>query len=129
MERHENTSVSVLNYHFVWIVRKRKKLLEGKFDRRVKELIRECCAAKGWEILALETDVDHVHLFVNCFPTEAPAKIVGFVKGYTSHALRIEFPWVKEKLSSLWTRSYYVGTAGAVSSETIKKYVESQKKI
>ncbi len=33
----------------------------------------------------------------------------------------------KLKLPSLWTRSYYCGTAGNMSSETIKKYIANQK--
>ena len=32
------------------------------------------------------------------------------------------------KMPSLWTRSYFVSTAGNVCSETIKKYIENQKK-
>lgn len=126
-ERHENTSVSLINYHFVWIVRKRRKILEGIFDVRVKQLIREACEAAECKVIALETDLDHVHLFVNCLPKHCPAKLIGNIKGASSHQLRIEFPWIKQKMSSLWTRSYYVGTAGSVSGDTIKRYVESQK--
>ena len=79
------------------------------------------------EILALETGIDHVHLFVDCLPTLSPAQIIQRFKGATAHELRKEFPWLTTKLSSLWTRSYFVGTAGNVSSETIKMYIENQK--
>jgi len=50
------------------------------------------------------------------------------VKGYSSHFLRKEYSWLKQKLPSLWTRSYFVSTAGQVSGDTIKRYVEEQKK-
>jgi putative transposase len=49
------------------------------------------------------------------------------IKGYTAHELRREFPHLNSRLPSLWTRSYYVGTAGNVSSETIKRYIDEQK--
>ena len=49
------------------------------------------------------------------------------LKGFTAHELRKEFPWLKSRLPSLWTRSYYVGTAGNVSAATIQKYIEAQK--
>lgn len=124
--RHSNTSVSLINYHFVWIVRKRKKILTGDLDRRLKELIHEIAPKLECEILAVETDIDHVHLFVNCLPTLSPAQIIQRFKGATSHELRKEFPWLTTKLSSLWTRSYFVGTAGTVSGDTIKRYVEQQ---
>lgn len=75
-------------------------------------------------VIALEVHLDHVHLFVQSKPVLVPYQIMLKVKGYT--ALRIEFPHLL-KLLSLWTRSYFCGTAGNVSSDTIKRYVESQK--
>lgn len=125
--RHETTSVSRLNYHFVWTVRRRKKLLNGPLDARLKELIYEAVAGIGGEVIALETHYDHVHLFVNALPQMAPSQIIHKVKGHSSHALRKEYPWLKTKMPSLWTRSYFVSTAGNVSGDTVKQYVEEQK--
>lgn len=125
--RHSNTTVSLLNYHFVWCVRRRRKILDGGLDDRLKVLIEEAVAEIGCQVIALETDKDHVHLFVNSLPTLAPYQIMHKVKGHTSHALRKEYPWLKQKLPSLWTRSYFVSTAGSVSGDTIKRYVEQQK--
>lgn len=64
---------------------------------------------------------------MNCPPTLAPSQIIQRVKGATSHALREEFPWLKQKLPSLWTLSYFVSTALRVSGDTIKRYIESQR--
>lgn len=125
--RHENTSVSLLNYHFVWCVRRRRKILDGVLDDRLKVLVGEAVASIDCEVIALETHYDHVHLFVSSLPRLAPYQIMHKVKGYTSHALRKEHPWLKQKLPSLWTRSYFVSTAGSVSGETIRRYVEEQK--
>jgi putative transposase len=41
--------------------------------------------------------------------------------------LRKEHPALRSRLPSLWTHSSYIGTAGTVSSETIRKYIEAQK--
>jgi putative transposase len=49
------------------------------------------------------------------------------MKGYTSHELRAKFPTLKSRLPSLWSRSYYVGSAGAMSAATMRKYIETQK--
>jgi putative transposase len=125
--RHANTSVSLLNYHFVWIVRRRRKILTGELEARLKELIQDVAPKIDCEILAVETDQDHVHLFLSCPPTLAPSQIIQRIKGATSHVLREEFPWLKQKLPSLWTRSYFVSTAGSVSGDTIKRYIESQR--
>lgn len=125
--RHDNTAVSLINYHFVWIVRRRRKILSGDLDERLKGLINQAIEELDCELIALETDQDHVHLFVNAHPRLAPYQIMHKVKGVTSHSLRKEFPWLKTKLPSLWTRSYFVSTAGSVSGDTIKRYVENQR--
>jgi REP element-mobilizing transposase RayT len=78
------------------------------------------------KIIAVECDKDHCHLFANAPPTPSPADIMAKVKGVTSRMLRQEFEHLQH-LPSLWTRSYFVSTAGNVSSETIKRYVEEQK--
>lgn len=90
-------------------------------------LMRQICERNNFEILALECDVDHCHLFVNVPPFFSPADVVRIVKANTSNPLRSEFPELS-KIPALWTRSYFASTAGEVSSDTIKRYVESQKR-
>lgn len=123
---HENSSVSLINYHFVWIVRRRRKVLIGDVDLRLIELIKKAVIEIDCLVIAIETHLDHVHLFVQSKPILAPYQIMHKVKGFTSHTLRKEFPHLL-KLPSLWTRSYFCGTSGNVSSDTIKKYIENQK--
>ena len=65
-------------------------------------------------------------MFLNCLPTLSPSDIMQRIKGATSKALRDEFIKLN-KMPSLWTRSCFISTAGKVSSETIKTYVENQK--
>ena len=65
-------------------------------------------------------------MFLNCLPTQSPSNIMQYIEGYTSKVLREEFE-ILRKMPSLWTRSYFISTAGNVCSETIKKYVENQK--
>lgn len=76
----------------------------------------------------MEVMPDHVHLFVKCDPTDAPHWLVGQFKGYTSFMLRKEFKWLKSRLPTLWTRSYYCESIGHISEKTIKKYIDDQKK-
>ena len=78
-------------------------------------------------ILAVEVMPDHVHLFVKAPPDLSPSDIIARIKGRTSHHMRLEFPVIK-RMPSMWTRSYFVSTAGNVSSETIQEYIAMQKK-
>lgn len=125
--RRTTTTVSLINYHFVFCPRYRKKIfLKSDVEKRFKELVKGICDELKIEIIAIETDKDHAHLFLNTLPTFSPAAIMAKIKGVTSKRLREEFKHLAH-LPSLWTRSYFVSTAGNVSSETIKRYVEQQK--
>ena len=70
---------------------------------------------------------DHIHLFVRVWPSDSAADVVKEIKRVTSSFLRKEFGEVTSKLPSLWTRSYFVSTAGEVSQETIQRYIDAQK--
>lgn len=125
--RKTNTTVSLLNYHFVFCPRYRRKIfLQAEVEQRFKELVHEVCEELQIQIVALECDKDHTHMFLNALPSLSPADMMAKIKGVTSKKMREEFPQFRH-LSSLWTRSYFVSTAGNVSSETIKRYVEQQK--
>ncbi len=123
--KRKNTSVSLINYHFVFCPKRRKKVLVNDVGRRLEEIIYQKAKELDCDVLALEIMPDHVHLFISCPPTLAPHQIMFRIKGASSRFLRQEFPHLL-KLPSLWTRSYYCGTAGHVSSETIKKYIANQ---
>ncbi len=124
--RHKRHSVFLINYHFVWIPRRRRKVLIGDVEKRLRELIQEVADKLELKILAIEIMPDHVHLFISCPPSLAPDQIMFRIKGYSSRVLRQEFPHLL-KMPSMWTRSYFCGTAGNVSSETIKRYIAQQK--
>jgi len=124
--RRKNHSVSLVNYHLVWIPKRRKKILIGDVENRLRTIIWEVCQEKEWKIIALEIMPDHVHLFVNVPPEIAPHQVANAIKGRSSRLLRQEFPHLL-KLPSLWTSSYFVSTAGNVSSDTVRKYIEEQR--
>jgi len=122
-------SVYQINYHFVWCPKYRRPVLTGQISDRLVQLIPQQVNILGGEMLELVVRPDHVHLFASFPPDLAPKQIAHRIKGNTSHQLRNEFPQLKSRLPSLWTNRYYVGTAGNVSSETIRKYIESQEGI
>ena len=125
--RRTKTTVSLINYHFVFCPRYRRKIfLIPNVEDRFKHMVKFVCNEMEIEIITIECDKDPTHMFLNCLPTLSPSDIMQKIKGVTSRVLRDEFPELK-KMPSLWTRSYFVSTAGNVCSETIKKYVESQK--
>ena len=121
------TTVSFINYHFVFCPRYRRKIFDiPGVEERFKELTRSACRDNGLDILAMECHHDHVHLFLSAYPQMSIPEIMRCIKGPTSRALRQEFSSLG-RAPSLWTRSYFVSTAGDVSADTIRHYVETQK--
>lgn len=124
--RHESNAVSLLNYHFVFIPKRRKKVLVGAIAERLQQIICELVVENRWKIIAMEIMPDHVHLFLNVKPTDDPSGIMRKIKGRASHHLRKEFPELL-KIPTLWTPSYFVSTAANICTETVKKYIEEQR--
>ncbi len=81
----------------------------------------------GATIHALEVMPDHVRLLVESDPTLPVQFLVNQFKGYTSRVLRDRYPALKSRLPTLWSRSYYAGTVGAVSEATVRRYIHAQK--
>lgn len=126
--RHTKTTVSMINLHFVFCPRYRRKifLIDG-LEARFKELVNQICSTNDIEILALECHIDHCYLFVNIPPKMSASEFMKIIKSETASTLRNEFKELS-KFNQFWTRSYFVSSAGEVSSKTIQQYVENQKK-
>jgi putative transposase len=118
--------VHLIIYHLVWTPARRKAVLTGTVAKDCRALIEKKCTEKGWTILELAIQPDHVHLFVRCWPITSAAEVVKECKGLTSHELREKYA-VLRKLPSLWTRSYFAATAGNVSGEVIARYIAAQR--
>lgn len=122
-----NKAVFNIGYHLIWCPKYRRKVLTGQVEIRLKELLTEKANELGITIENLEVMPDHTHLFIKSTPVLSPHYIVQQLKGYTSHELRKEFPHLKSKLPTLWTRAYYCESVGHLSAETIKNYIDGQK--
>jgi putative transposase len=119
-------AVHSLGYHVVWCPKYRRPVLTGRVADRLRELLYAKADERGWSIEALEVMPDHVHVFVRCGPDTSPARVAHQFKGYTSRVLRSEFPHLRSRLPTLWSRSYFVATVGRPSETTIRRYIDEQ---
>jgi len=129
VERYAKNAGAVfsLKYHLVWCPKYRRPVLVKPVDHRLKAMLQQKADELQMTIHTLEVMPDHVHLFVESDPTLCVAEIVNRLKGFTSHTLREEFPFLRSRLPTLWSRSYYAGSVGSVSEAVVRKYIESQK--
>jgi putative transposase len=122
-------SIHAIAYHLVWCVKYRRSVLTHEIGDRIKEIVTEIANEQKCEILAIETDTDHVHVLVRVKPTHTLSKLIQLFKGRSARIIFLEYPELKNRLwgGHLWSPSYYAATVGGAPLETIKKYVESQR--
>jgi REP-associated tyrosine transposase len=111
----------------VWCPKYRRRVIGGRMEARLKQIIREVVDEKGAWLVELETLPDHVHLLVEVDPRYGVHKLVKAIKGRTSRVRREEFPWLTTRIPTLWTNAYFVATVGGAPLSVIKRYVEQQK--
>ena len=117
----------LLNYHFIWIPKYRKHILDNaEIKQLTLDTINELADTHNFEVLATEIMPDHIHLFISALPKYSPSKLMNIIKGTTGRRISKHFPKLNIK-GSVWTRAYFVATAGNVSSETIQHYIENQR--
>jgi putative transposase len=100
--------------------------LRGGVADRLRSLIEAKCAERGWTVQALEVMPDRVDLVVRTGSDASPALVAHQCKGFTSRVLRAEFPDLRSRLPTLWSRSYLVASVGRVSEATIRRYIAEQ---
>jgi putative transposase len=127
--RSNNNVVYRCTYHVVWCPKYRRRVIGGRMAERLKEIIRDVCSERDAPIAELETMPDHVHLLVGCDPQYGIHRLVKQIKGRSSHLLREEFPYLRSRLPTLWTNSYFVATVGGATLEIVKRYVENQQNV
>ncbi|MBT9139205.1 MAG: hypothetical protein DDT31_01786 [Syntrophomonadaceae bacterium] len=113
-------------YHVIWCVKYRRKILIDAVETRLKEILYQVAVDVQSEIEEMQTDKDHVHLLISCDPQFGIHQVVKRMKGRSSKFLRDEFPHVKSRIPSLWTNSYFVATVGGAPLAVIKQYIKDQ---
>jgi REP-associated tyrosine transposase len=115
-------------YHMVWRPVYRRDVLKSPVKEPLENLLHAIANQHGMDVLAVDVQPDHVHLFVSMPPTLSIANAVKLFKGISARQLRLMYPALRKRTRAdrLWAPSYYAGTAGHVSAETIRRYIESQ---
>ena len=123
------TLVYSCQYHVIFCPKYRRKVLMNGIETRLKELLIEKQEDYHYQIIDSEIMPDHVHLLLDVDPHVGIYAVVSKIKGYTSRTLRKEFPVLCSKLPTLWTRSKFISSVGAITLEVVKHYIEDQKNV
>ena len=119
-----------IQYHVVWCVKYRYKVLTGQVETRLIEILKNIADDNGYQILEVNTDKDHIHLLINCSPQHYIPNIMKALKGVSARLLMKELGSdLKNKRwgGHLWNPSYFVATVSENTEEQIRKYIQNQK--
>lgn len=115
-------------YHVIFCPKYRRKVLCNGLDERFKDIVLNEQARGAYMVLEMEVMPDHVHLLLDVSPRIGVFKTVCHIKALTSRILRKEYPSLKTRMPSLWTRSSFISTVGSVSLDVVRGYIENQKR-
>ena len=125
--RTTETTVYCCRYHVIFCPKYRRKVLINGIDERFKEIVLSMQENENFIVLEVEVMPDYVHLLLDVDPTIGINVVISRIKGKTAHILTREFPEIRRRIPTLWTRSKFIATVGSVSLETVKEYIKSQK--
>jgi len=125
------TSVYNIGYHMVWSVKYRRGVLMNCVESSLKDILYATALEKGFVLKEIEVMPDHVHVFVSAKPKFSPSYIYKMLKGISARKIFLRHPEIKKKLwkGHLWNPSTYIETIGHISEDTVKKYIQNQKKV
>ena len=120
----------ILKVHIVLVTKYRKHLLIGAIGDEVKQRIFDICNSNRWDIIAMETDKDHIHFLISYDTTDRVCDIVKTIKQTTTYYLWQKYSnflskyyWKKQ---IFWSDGYFACSVGNVSEEMLKRYIENQ---
>lgn len=128
---HGRGYVYSIQYHIVWCVKYRHKIITEQIENRLIEILNKIADDNGFQILECNADKDHIHLLVNCSPQHYIPDMIKALKGVSARLLMKEFgEELKRKLwgGHLWNPSYFVATVSENTEEQIRKYIQNQKR-
>ena len=127
---HGRGYVYSIQYHIVWCVKYRHKVLNSKIESKLLEILNKIAEDNNFKILEINGDLDHIHLLIDCKPQHYIPNIIKALKGVSARLLMLEYKdELKKKLwrGHLWNPSYFISTVSENTEEQIRNYIKSQK--
>ena len=118
-----------LKYHFVWVPKYRKLILQGSVAQSLKEIFQGVSERYEMEIDTMEVLPDHVHLFFCTPPKYSPSRVVQILESVSARELFCRHPKLREQLwgGELWSDGHFVRSVGdEVTVTVVRRYIKLQ---
>lgn len=127
---HGRGYVYAIEYHIVWCVKYRRKVLTGKIEKSLREILNKIAQDNDFKIIECNCDLDHVHLLISCSPQLYIPNMLKALKGVSARLLMRQYgDELKKQLwgGHLWNPSYFIATVSENTEQQVVRYIQSQK--
>lgn len=127
---HGRGYVYSIQYHLVWCVKYRRKILTIEIEKDLIEILNKIARDNNFEILECGGDLDHIHLLINCSPQHYIPDMIKALKGVSARLLMKKYrEYINEMLwgGHLWNPSYFIATVSENTEKQIREYIHNQK--
>ena len=121
-----------LHVHLVFVTKYRRGVISNRVRTFLKDVMTKVCQDFDAELMELDGEDDHIHVLVAYPPKVAISTLVNSLKGASAYRLRRQnFPEVRQKLwgSHFWSPSYCAVSCGGAALETVRIYIQNQRKV
>lgn len=125
--RHGRTCVYNLQAHLVFVTKYRRNVLTHDMLTDMETIMRDVCQDFDATLMEFNGEDDHVHLLVSYPPKVALSTLINSLKGVSSRRLRTKYD-IKTHRNHLWSPSYYAASSGGAPLETLKQYIQQQRR-
>ena len=127
---YERGYVYNLHFHIIWCTKYRSPCFcTPELVNEMKDILRSIAELADVDIQEMEVMPDHVHLLCSFKPKYSITDVVKKLKGASARLFLKAHPEIRKAMfwgDRLWAPSYYVGSVGNMSKETIKRYIQNQ---
>ena len=118
------------NYHIIWVTKYRSACFTTpELVLDMKNILLDIAVQADIIIQEIEMMPEHVHILCSFKPKYSITDIVKNLKGSSARIFLSKHPEIKNSKfwgNKLWSPSYYVGTVGNMSKETVRQYILNQ---
>lgn len=128
--KHGRGYVYALQYHIVWCVKYRHNLIQNQVEEKLVAIVNKIAKDNNFEILEVNSDLNHVHLLISCSPQHYIPDVVKALKGISARLLLKDINLNLEQYlwrGHLWNPSYFVATVSENTETQIREYIQNQK--
>lgn len=115
----------------MFVVKYRRAVITERVRATISESFHDTAERLESEIQAVDGEADHIHLLTRYPPKIALSRLAGALKTNSARAVRDRgFAEVRRCLwgKHFWTDAYFAASTGGANLETVKAYIESQRK-